>query len=112
MLQLSASEAESVRIRQALRLKKKVVFVLSAFGDESSDEKHQRVFAVGALFGEQHQWDALEEKWLARMPKGVHFHAADCESDHGDFARFAHQENKSLYKDLTQLLCASGEIGR
>ena len=59
--------------------------MLSAFGDESFDEGKQRVFAVAALFGNQQTWDALELKWIARTG-GVVFHAAECESDMGDFA--------------------------
>jgi hypothetical protein len=93
------------------RRHKGVIYVLTAFGDESSDETHQRVFAVGAVFGEQHQWDALEVKWRARLPEGVDFHAAECESDHGDFARFSHRQNKDLYKDLTQMLAKSQLLG-
>jgi hypothetical protein len=85
--------------------------VLSAFGDESGDETKRRVFAVGAVFGEQHQWDDLEIKWRARLPEGIDFHAADCDSDKGDFANFSHQHNKDLYKDLTLLLVSSKLLG-
>src|ERR1700684_4053895 len=87
---------EDIRER---RLKKRVIYVLSAFGDESSDAKRQRVFAVSAIFGDQNQWDNLEVKWRQRLPEGIDFHAAECESDQGDFARFEHGQNKELYKD-------------
>jgi hypothetical protein len=46
----------------AARRRKGVIYVVSAFGDESSDETHQRVFAVGAVFGEQHQWECSGNK--------------------------------------------------
>jgi len=88
----------------------KVITVLSAFGDESSDESKQRVFAVAALFGDQQTWDALELKWTARTG-GIVFHAAECESDQGDFENSPHAKNQELYKDLTTLLAQSGLLG-
>lgn len=97
-------------IRDARR-HKRVIYVLSAFGDESYDDGKKRVFAVAAIFGEQHQWDALEAKWRARLPPGVDFHTTDCDSDLGDFKQFSHQENKALYRDLTQLLAHSQLLG-
>jgi hypothetical protein len=84
--------------------------VLTAFGDESSDESKQRVFAVAALFGDQQTWDVLELKWTART-SGLIFHGAECESDMGDFASRTHAENQELYKDLTTLLAESGLLG-
>ncbi len=84
--------------------------MLTAFGDESSDEDKKRVFAVAALFGNQEQWDNLELKWQ-ELAGGIEFHAADCDSDHGDFEKFSHGQNKKLYKDLTILLSQSGILG-
>jgi hypothetical protein len=88
----------------------KVIYVLSAFGDESSDETHQRVFAVAAIFGEQQHWDELEVKWRERTGD-IDFHAADCDSDAGPYATSSHAENKALYRDLTQLLVDSALLG-
>jgi hypothetical protein len=94
----------------AARRRKGVIFVLSAFGDESSDETQKRVFAVGALFGNQEQWDNLSAKWVDRTG-GIEFHANECESDQGEYKQFSHQENKKLYKDLTVLLAESMLLG-
>jgi hypothetical protein len=84
--------------------------VLTAFGDESSDESHERVFSVGAVFGDESQWDKLQSKWVERTG-GAEFHAAECDSDQGDYKRSSHGENKQLYKDLTLLLAQSGLWG-
>jgi len=84
--------------------------VLRAFGDESSDRKKERVFAVAAVFGSDDKWDALRKLWSDRTG-GKIFHAADCESDGGDYAGIPHKENQSLYKDLTGILADSGLIG-
>jgi len=84
--------------------------MLTAFGDESSDETHKRVFAIAALFGNQEQWDALEAKWRKRTG-GVDFHATECDSDQGTYKTFAHRDNKNLYKDLTILLAESKLLG-
>ena len=67
--------------------------ILSVFGDESADEKKQRVFAVGGLLGSEAEWEVAERQWLARTG-GEEFHAADCE----------HEGNHELYRDLTQIL--------
>jgi|GEM_PF-300979 len=101
---------DSLAVLSKSRKTRKVIVVLSAFGDESSDETHQRVFAVGALFGNQDQWDALEVKWRARTGD-VDFHATECDSDKGVYASSPHADNKKLYKDLTVLLAESRLLG-
>jgi hypothetical protein len=81
--------------------------MLSVFGDESSDETKQRVFAVAGVIGTDAAWDALERKWVARTG-GIPFHANNCDSDRGDYTDRPHAENKALYRDLTILLAESG----
>jgi hypothetical protein len=81
--------------------------ILSVFGDESSDETKQRVFAVGGVIGLEETWRELEAKWLARTG-GIPFHANECDSDQGDYAKTTHADNKALYRDLTTLLAESG----
>src|ERR1035437_1693861 len=41
------------------------VVMYSVFGDESHDEKRQRVFAVAGLFGSHEDWAQIEARWLA-----------------------------------------------
>lgn len=89
---------------QARRL---VALMLFAFGDESADETKERVFAVAGVIGSEEQWESLEKKWGARC-NGIPFHANDCDSNHGDFKVFSHQQNKDRYRDLTVLLTQSG----
>lgn len=85
--------------------------VYSVFGDESSDESKSRVFAAAGVFGHDDDWKSIGEAWLDRT-KGVIFHAADCETDKGDFQTNTHADNQALYKDLTQLICRSRLMGR
>jgi hypothetical protein len=80
--------------------------MIFAYGDESSDETHQRVFAVGAVVGSEEQWQALECLWLSRVGD-IPFHAKDCDSDKGEYTKFSHEANKQLYADLTRLLAGS-----
>src|ERR1700722_5219555 len=86
------------------------VVMYSVFGDESHDEKNERVFAVAGLFGSDEDWKQLRAKWINRTG-GKNFHAAACETGKGDYAGAPDVENKALYKDLTQLLCASRLMG-
>ena len=80
-------------------------------GDESHDEKKERVFAMGGVFGSQEDFDTTEAEWVTRT-SGKIFHAAECESDRGDFAGTDHKENLALYRDLTQIIVNSKLCGR
>ncbi len=84
--------------------------MLVVYGDESSDKTGARVFAVAGLIGRQEEWDDLEKSWIKRTG-GKIFHAADCDSDEGDFKITGHQENKNLYKDLAKLLASTKLMG-
>jgi hypothetical protein len=86
---------------------RRVVFVVSVYGDESADETKERVFAVAGVIGFEEQWVALQEKWDQRCG-GIPFHANDCDANQGDFAQFSDPENKKRYTDLTVLLANSG----
>jgi hypothetical protein len=70
-------------IREA-RKKRLVAVMLAVSGDESHDDKKQRVFAVAGIMGTQEQWDTLTPIRLARTGGKV-FHAADCEAGYGPF---------------------------
>ncbi len=83
------------------------------FGDESADETRQRTFAISGLIASPEIWETFRRAWLKRTG-GKIFHAADCESDHGDFAvtpENSHADNLKLYADLVQLLAHSGVRG-
>jgi hypothetical protein len=80
------------------------------FGDESTDETKERVFAVSALIAEPNVWDSFSDSWRQRTG-GKEFHAADCEGDYGEFKvtpSNTHADNLKLYGDLAQILAKSG----
>jgi hypothetical protein len=81
-----------------------------AYGDDSADEKRQRVCAVAGVIGTWNSWRALEREWLVRTD-GIPFHAKDCESDWGDYKGKPHAENKALYKDMATMLANSSVYG-
>jgi hypothetical protein len=83
--------------------------VLTVFADESADEQKQRVFAVGGLIGRREEWDALKVVWNARTGGKV-FHAADCESDEGEYKGIDHRENLKLYADLAGILAGGNNL--
>ena len=76
------------------------------YGDDSADEKAERVVAVTGVVGTIQAWRSVERQWIA-MTNGIPFHAHDCDSDHGDYEKFTHTENKQLYRDLVTLLAES-----
>jgi hypothetical protein len=92
------------------------VLMFLVYGDESLDASQDRVCAVGALVGTEEAWIMLEAKWKA-LHGSIPFHANDCDSDHGDYAIAAgddenvkHRANKELYRQSVMLL-AQSEVG-
>jgi hypothetical protein len=84
----------------------KILIMPLIFGDESADETEQRTFAVSGLIASPDDWASFTHAWSSRTG-GKIFHAADCESDAGDFKvtpTNTHADNLNLYKDLTQIL--------
>ena len=86
--------------------------MIFVYGDDGADEKRERVTAIGIIAGFEDWWQETEQAWVDRC-NGIPFHAKDCESDFGDYRNRSHEENKSMYRDLTTLLVQSrlGGIG-
>ncbi|MGA9632326.1 MAG: hypothetical protein WBQ63_12940, partial [Candidatus Acidiferrales bacterium] len=57
-----------------------VTVMASVFGDESSDEKAQRVMAVAAIVGTDSQWDEFVPSWK-EITGWQDFHAAEWEME-------------------------------
>ena len=84
--------------------------MITIYGDESSDSKTKRVYAVGALLAAEAEWTPFRRLWAARTGGRV-FHSADCESGYGAFRGTEPEERRALHRDLTALLAKSGLIG-
>jgi hypothetical protein len=84
--------------------------MLTVFGDESADEKKERIFAVAGIMGTQEEWDKLAPRWLERTG-GVPYHAADCESGYGDFKNLSPKERLRLHADLVRMLAPTKLVG-
>jgi len=76
------------------------------YGDDSADEKRERVSSVAVVIGTEASWEAVEGRWKDRNGD-IPFHAKDCESDKRDYANRSHKENKALYRDLVTMLAES-----
>jgi hypothetical protein len=78
------------------------------YGDESED-KNEKVIALGGFIGFAEEWDALEEKLIARVkPTGVRaYHMTDCECGKGEFTKengWSEQDRQQLTIDLIELV--------
>jgi hypothetical protein len=88
-----------------------MAFDVRGYFDESQD-KQEKVHAIGGFVGTANEWEELQEKWIARVkPTGVKaFHFADCEEPgHGDFSDkkgWKIEDRKQLIKDVIQILCS------
>ena len=80
----------------AHRVKRTIRIVISVFGDESSDETHERVFSVAGLVGTDAEWAEADALW-AKATRGEEFHAAEWE----------HAKRFDDYKAAAQALIAS-----
>ena len=84
--------------------------MILVYGDDSSDEKRERVCAVAGVVGTIMGWRDLERQWIVRT-NGIPFHGHDCDSDHGDYENTPHEENKALYRDLSIMAAESHIYG-
>src|ERR1700730_16740000 len=84
--------------------------MILVYGDDSADEKRERVCAVAGVVGSWRAWRILEREWLNRTG-GIPFHANECESDQGAYRNSPHHENKALYKDLAIMMANSHIFG-
>ncbi len=83
--------------------------MLTVYGDESTDEKEERVFAVGGLLGKQEEWDTFSEPWI-ELNDGIPFHSADCESGHGDYEGMNIERCKRIYRAHVNLLAGKNPL--
>lgn len=79
------------------------------YGDESED-KEEKVHAIGGFIGFAEDWDELQERWIARVkPTGVGaYHMTDCECGHGEFSEqkgWKKRDRDQLTIDLIELIC-------
>jgi hypothetical protein len=96
-------------IRQARR-KRHIISMLCVYGDDSSDEKGVRTFAVAGIAGTQEEWDAIKPAWVA-CSKGKIFHATDCEPGYGDYQGIPKDECLKEYKRLTEIIAKTNMMG-
>lgn len=72
----------------------------SVFGDESSDERCERVFAIGGLFGNDVEWEQVIAKWI-EITHGEEFHATQRDTP----------EHQEQYISLIHVLADSKLLG-
>jgi len=82
---------------------------LVVYADESTDERQQRVFAVGGVMATEAEWDQFIPKWLA-ITDGIPFHSADCESGHGAYEGWPLKRRRKLYSDLVKLVAGANPL--
>jgi hypothetical protein len=98
--------------------------VLGCSLDESSDEKSERVFAVGGFIAPNLlAWSEAERLWQLRLEKDglAYFRSADCQNVHGPFEKFRanrkslapaeRQKVDSIRSDLIQVIITCGLMG-
>jgi hypothetical protein len=78
------------------------------YGDESED-RDEKVLAIGGFIGLADAWNELQEKWIARVkPTGVTaYHMIDCECGWGEFSEskgWTKPDRDKLTIDLINLI--------
>lgn len=88
-----------------------VLHTLKLYGDESADERKERVFVVAGVIGTDDEWAATVLPWVRRT-RGRPVHANRIESEFvNDPDRQKHKGNLGLYKDLITVLANSPLVG-
>ncbi len=82
---------------------------LRFYGDESED-KNEKVHAIGGFLGWADEWDRLQEDWIARLkPTGVSaYHMTDCDNGRGEFSDekgWKREDRTQLTIDLIEIIC-------
>jgi hypothetical protein len=83
--------------------------MLTVYADESTDEKEERVFAVGGVIAKQEEWDEFLVKWL-EITEGTPFHSSDCETGHGSYEGWPLKRRRKLYADLVKLVVGKNPL--
>jgi len=83
--------------------------MLTVYGDESTDCREERVFAVAGLIAKQEEWDEFTKGWV-EANEGIPFHAADCESGHGDYEHLDLGHCGKIYRRHVRLLTAHNPL--
>src|SRR5258708_37238105 len=86
-----------------MTLARRMCFVIYVYGDDGSDEKHERAIAVSVIAGYEDWWKELEDKWLERCG-GIPFNAKERQSSPCGYERVPQGPNKAMYTDIPPLL--------
>ncbi len=77
---------------------------------DESEDKESKVLSLAGFIGIAEDWDALQEKWIARVkPTGVSaYHMTDCDNGWGEFTDskgWNKRDRTQLTMDLVEILC-------
>ncbi len=78
-----------------LSAKFRILGVLKAFYDDSSDGKRERVFSIGGYFGKEEEWKKFESLWAREAGETV-LHMTDCLAGWGDFSNWSESARNDL----------------
>lgn len=84
--------------------------MLCVYGDDSSDEKGVRTFAVAGIVGTQEEWDAITPAWI-EATEGRIFHATDNQSGKKIYESISKAKCDEEYIKLTDILVKSKMFG-
>lgn len=78
------------------------IMILSVFGDESSDERQERVFTVSGVCGTSAEWSLAIKEWM-QITKGEEFHASDWETAgrHDEYCALAESLGRGIVAGFT-----------
>lgn len=84
---------------------------LLMFGDESADERKERVFALSLVIGTETEWEETILRWLS-ITRGAEFHANEFETEFvADEERVKHPKRLEEYRSLIDVLVDSHLAG-
>lgn len=98
-----SSVAEINRAIHPMFPRPRIIAVVRAYFDESSDGRSKRVFAAGGYVATEDNWLKFEKEW-ARRSGGAVFHLTDLLSGFGDFRGWSEMRRFDLVRAMIDVL--------
>ena len=101
--------ARIVSVTHPPHSKVRLMLMLNAYMDESSDERAEKVQCIAGLMAPAAEWNCIWGEWAQLLLKhGItEYHAKECCAGEGEFDRFEPPEREDIHADFVNVILRS-----